>query len=573
MGDISSEAPSGGSFFKSAAAWAAKSWRAVVLAAAGFAAASALNFLNVATSQSVAARDVSEFEVGQIADRSIFSDKEIPGDSLNPKIESGERIIRKGFPITPEEYSKLTRLSESPVYFDARSFANSELYLALLLCVWILLFAFVPLGRKAGMREMVMQVAFFVIVYGAAAFGVKLQPFASPFMVIVIIPSALFVLLDAMLYGPLSAALFSVVAALGVLDAARMEIVPFLFTLLSGVAAANIARRVEKRMDMAVVAAAMAALQSAAAVMLAVMFNEDLGGMARPLFAVAANGFLSGIFALGLVTPLELALNTASIFRLMDLGDLNNPMMRRLMLTASGTYAHSVMVAQLSESACREIGANAMLARIGAYYHDIGKMDQSEYFVENQSGENKHDDMNPLLSVAVIKSHVKKGVEKARQMHLPSEAVDIIAEHHGSSLISYFYNEAKKSDPGANPDDFSYPGPVPSTKESAVVMLADTVEAACRTLDNPTAPRIEKFIQTLFQAKIDQRQLDGCSLTFSDLSKIRSAFASLLAAYYHNRVKYPNQKDPDSSDGEKNGGKGEKSAEKAEGKGGARKNG
>ena len=139
-------------------------------------------------------------------------------------------------------------------------------------------------------------------------------------------------------------------------------------------------------------------------------------------------------------------LNTSSVFRLMELSDLNQPLMRKMLVQASGTYQHSLMVAQLSENACREIGANSLHARVGAYYHDIGKIEQSEYFVENQKGENKHDDLNPSLSRSIIKSHVRKGVEKAHQLHLPQAVIDIIAEHHGNSVIYYFYNEAKNID-------------------------------------------------------------------------------------------------------------------------------
>ena len=226
----------------------------------------------------------------------------------------------------------------------------------------------------------------------------------------------------------------------------------------------------------------------------------------------------------------------------MDLSDLNNPLMRKMLVNASGTYNHSMMVAQLAENACREIGANPLIARVGAYYHDIGKLEQSQYFVENQKGENKHDDINPTLSASVIKSHVKKGVEKAQQLHLPKSIVDIIAEHHGNSVIAYFYNEAKEKDPTLTPEDFSYPGNPPSTRESAVVMLADTVEAACRTLEKPSVTRLEKFITTLINAKVEHKQLDNCDLTFRDVSKIKEAFVQVLAGYYHSRIEYPDQK-------------------------------
>ena len=180
-------------------------------------------------------------------------------------------------------------------------------------------------------------------------------------------------------------------------------------------------------------------------------------------------------------------------------------------------------------------------------------MDQSEYFVENQVNgmENKHNDLNPTLSASVIKSHVRKGVEKARQLHLPQAVIDIIAEHHGNSIITYFYNSAKEKDSSLDEDDFRYPGNPPLTKESAVVMLADTVEAACHTLENPTSPRLEKFITILITQKMDSKQLDNCDLTFRDISRIKAAFVNLLTGYYHNRIKYQNQQDPDEAPAKK----------------------
>ena len=278
-----------------------------------------------------------------------------------------------------------------------------------------------------------------------------------------------------------------------------------------------------------------------------VIFNETFDELPKLMIGLAINGFLSGILTLGFLTPLEILLNTASVFRLMDLSDANTPIFKQMQIQSNGTYNHCMMVAQLAEAGCREIGANALLARVGAYYHDIGKMDQSEYFVENQVNgmENKHNDLNPTLSASVIKSHVRKGVEKARQLHLPQAVIDIISEHHGNSIITYFYNSAKEKDPSLDEDDFRYPGIPPTTKESAVVMLADTVEAACHTLENPTSPRLDKFITILINQKVEAKQLDNCDLTFRDISKIKAAFVNLLTGYYHNRIKYQNQQDPD----------------------------
>ena len=542
-----------------------KYWRLILLIAAGYSAVSAVNFLNIATSQTIASFSLDDFELGQIADRDIIAPRDIGATFDNPlTVQKGERIIRKGFAIEQENYDKLRKLAESPAYFDYRKFFNNELFLLILGVVWFLLFAFLPFGRKIFLSESVLQVVFFLCIYAAAAFGRKTGTFSSPYMLAVIIPSAFCTLLVSILYGQLSSVLFCVLAAFGVYNAADWALIPFLFTILSCFAATNIVRRIERRIDMVVASLLLALVNIVCMIVLIVIDNESFQGMPAALAGAAFNGFISGILALGFLTPLELLLNTASVFRLMDLSDLNNPTMRRLMLTASGTYTHSLMVAQLAESACREIGANSLVARVGAYYHDIGKMDQSEYFVENQTGTNKHDDINPSLSVAVIKSHVKRGVEKAHQMHLPRQIIDIIAEHHGNSVISYFYNAAKEKDPGVSPEEFRYTGTPPTSRESAVVMLADTVEAACRTLENPSASRLDKFIQMLFNAKVEHGQLDNCDLTFRDIAKIKGAFVQLLAGYYHNRIEYPNQKNPDDvqKDGKDNKASDKKSGDK-----------
>ena len=254
----------------------------------------------------------------------------------------------------------------------------------------------------------------------------------------------------------------------------------------------------------------------------------------------------------GFCKPIELALNTASPFRLLDLSDVNNPTMNKMLVTASGTYNHSLMVANLADAACREIGANSLLARVGAYYHDIGKIDNPEFFVENQqTGENIHDKLNPSLSVSVIRSHVKRGVEKAKALHLPEPVIDIIREHHGNQVVAYFYNEAKEKDPNVNPEGYAYTGVPPTSRESAVVMLADTVEAACRTLKKPSVQSLDKFISGLIYSKIEKEQLINCGLTFKDLDLIHDSFVQLLAGHYHSRIEYPGQVNPDENNGEK----------------------
>ena len=519
----------------------------LILFFSGIIIAGVLCFFNIATRETVASFSVSDFEVGQIADRTIIAEKSLAPDLSSPiAVEEGEKIIKKGFPITQDALNKLKKIAESPVYMDYRAFANSLLFLLMLSVLWCLLFSRSRLGHRVEFKEALIEVIFFLVTYAVTAYGRMTSFFLNDFTLPVIIPSAFCVFLIAILFGQLSAFFFSCLLAFGVFNACGYRLVPALFTFVTSVSAAAIVRNISRRIDMVFVSLLLSVLEVVFAFLLKVIFNSEFTDMVTICGGMAFNGFISGILALGFLTPLEMLLNTASVFRLMDLSDLNSPLMRRMLLTASGTYSHSMMVASLAENACRDIGANFLVARVGAYYHDIGKMDQAEYFVENQQGgESKHKDINPSLSVSVIRSHVKKGVERAIQMRFPKQIVDIIAEHHGNSLIAYFYNEAKQKDPSVAPEDFSYTGVPPTTRESAVVMLADTVEAACRTLENPTHSRLDKFIQQLINAKIENHQLDNCSLTFGDITRIRESFLQLLTGYYHSRIEYPDQKDPD----------------------------
>ncbi len=523
-----------------------KNYSFIILLVLGFFVVTIIAYYNIYTSKTVSSYSMEEFEIGQIADRTIYADRSLPADAENPVvIQKGEKIIKKGFPISEESFYKLKKMAESPEYIDYRAFADSLFYLLLLTVFWILLFSPGFLGRKVEFKEVVLHVVCFIFIYIAAVFTSRIQVFSSPFTINILIPVIFCSLIIAVLFDQLSALFMVIIFSLGILNATGFEIVPSLFALASGVTAVRIVKNMERRIDMVIVSLILSLFNIVFFVAMKVIFNESLENIPLYLFGIAFNGFISGILALGFITPLEMILNTASVFRLMDLSDLNNPTMQKMLLTASGTYNHSLMVASLAENACKKIGANALLARIGAYYHDIGKMDQSQYFVENQTGENKHNDINPSLSVSVIRSHVKRGLEKAIQLHLPVQVLNIIKEHHGNSVISYFYNEAKEKDPNVNPEDFSYTGEPPSTKESAVVMLADTVEAACRTLEKPSVPRLEKFITQLINGKKEHGQLDNCDLTFRDLNAIKESFVQILAGYYHSRIEYPDQKDPD----------------------------
>ena len=542
----------------------------IALFICSFLAVGVIVYFRTATAETVANFKLNDFEIGQISDRTIIADKNLAPDLENTvSVEAGEKVIKKGFPISAEAYAKLKKMAESPVYIDYRAFANSILYVVLIAVLWCFLYSSEISGRRTQFKESLTEAIFFLIVFSVIVFGKRSPLFADDYRILIIMPLPFVIFLVTILFGQLSAYFFVCILALGVLLATSFSLIPALFTICSSMSAAIIVRKIVRRVDIVLAAIMISFFNVVFVIMLKVIFNDTFSDC-LPVFAgVALNGFISGILTLGFLTPLEIILNTASVFRLMDLSDVNNqPIMRRMLLVAGGTYSHSMMVSSLAENAAREIGANALLARVGACYHDIGKLDQSEYFTENQgSGGNKHNDINPSLSVSVIRSHVKKGIEKARQLHLPKSLIDIIAEHHGNSVIAYFYNEAKKLDPNVSPEDYSYSGVPPTTKESAIVMLADTVEAACRTLDNPSASRIDKFVAQLIASKIEHHQLDNSPLTFSDLAKIRESFVQLLTAYYHSRVEYPDQKDPDDVDSTSDASLGDKTLEEVKNNG------
>lgn len=255
-----------------------------------------------------------------------------------------------------------------------------------------------------------------------------------------------------------------------------------------------------------------------------------------------ANGLVSSVLAVGLLPFIEAAFGVVSSVRLMELSNPNQPLLRRLLLEAPGTYHHSLMVGNLAEAAAEAVGADPVLCRAGALYHDVGKVRRPYFFVENQFGDsNPHDRLAPSLSTLIIMSHVKDGVDLARQHRVPDAIVEFIRTHHGTDLVRYFYNKAVAQD-GAErvaEHDFRYPGPKPRTKETAIVMLADSVEASVRALKSPTPGRVEGLVHKVIRDRLWDGQLDESMLTLQDLHAIASAFGKVLAGVYHGRVEYP----------------------------------
>jgi hypothetical protein len=265
------------------------------------------------------------------------------------------------------------------------------------------------------------------------------------------------------------------------------------------------------------------------------------------LASAFVGGILTGVVATGILPLVEMSFGYTSDIKLLELGNLDQPLLRELMIQAPGSYHHSVIVSNMVEAAAEGVGSNPLLAKVAAYYHDIGKLNKPLYFVENQvDQENKHEKLAPSMSSLILLSHVKDGVELSTKYKLGKEITDIIRQHHGTNLISYFYEKAKeqaqKKDGKAiqvKEEDFRYPGPKPQTKEAGLIMLADVVEAASRTLVDSTASRIQGMVQKIINKVFSEGQLDECELTLKDLNEIAKSFNKTLSGIFHHRIEYP----------------------------------
>lgn len=258
------------------------------------------------------------------------------------------------------------------------------------------------------------------------------------------------------------------------------------------------------------------------------------------LFVVINSIFI--LFTYPLILLIEKLFKITTDFTLLELGDTNLPLMKKLMNEAPGTFHHSLQVANLAESAASEIGANGLLCRVGAMYHDIGKMDKPAYFIENQNKTNDHDKLKPKMSALVIKNHVSEGVKIAKDHNLPNVLIEFIKTHHGTSLIKYFYGKAQNQKETIPEEDFRYDGPIPYTKEQGILLMADGVEAASRAMKDPNYSKLENLINRLIDDHINDGQLSNCPLTFKHIQTIKNSFLNILVGVYHSRIEYPEDK-------------------------------
>ena len=325
----------------------------------------------------------------------------------------------------------------------------------------------------------------------------------------------------------------------------------FFFHFLSGMFVTWLVKRAQNRQDV------MWGLVPHFLFHLAVWFGTTLLAQNAPtaypgqLVAIAVNSILTLLLLFAVSPILEIAFGYTTRFRLMELMNLEQPLLQELMLNMPGTYHHSLLVANLVEAGAKAVGANSLLCKVAALYHDIGKISHPEYFIENQfGGENKHDRLAPSMSALILVSHVKKGVELAENNNLGQEICSIIREHHGARIMSYFFHKAAEMGEHPQPKDYSYPGPRPRSKEAALVMLADVVEASSRVLSDPTPARIAGHIDKILHDVFVEGQLDEVDLTFRDIHKLSVTFCRILTGLFHQRVAYPDAK----GHSEKNGG-------------------
>lgn len=254
------------------------------------------------------------------------------------------------------------------------------------------------------------------------------------------------------------------------------------------------------------------------------------------------SGFLAAVLTFGLMPVLETTFGILSTMKLIELSNPNHPLLRKILTEAPGTYHHSVMVANLAEAACESVGANGLLARVSAYYHDIGKTKKPHFFIENQMNmENPHDNISPQLSKKIIISHPYDSAAMLRAHHLPKELIDVAEQHHGTTLLKFFFHKAKQTNEKIPEEEFRYPGPKPQTKEAAIIHITDSVEAAVRSLSKPTPEKIEELVKNIINDRLEDGQLDDCDLTFKELKKIATSVCETLNGIFHSRIEYPEQ--------------------------------
>ncbi len=468
------------------------------------------------------------------------------------RFKAGEMLVREGERISAEQLKILKALSQQK---ESRHIATTGIGAALVVAAFIFIIhvlyfrdprhAQLNTNKNLLFMSLVMVMVFAIAKMGVffSAVATTQVPFTiSPESVVYAAPAAAGAMLVCIFLGFDIALPFSLVASVCValLFGNRIEI--FVYFLISSAMGAYWVQHCRERKVFITAGLKLGLLNMLLATAASVYFGDYNGFKLVGDWAMAfSGGIASAVVAVGVAPLWEMAFRYTTDITLLELANLDRPILRRLMLEAPGTYHHSVIVGSLVEAAAAEIGANPLLAKVCGYYHDIGKVRKPLYFIENQTGgKNKHDKLAPSMSSLILIAHIKDGIEIAKKDKLGQVIIDTIRQHHGTSLISYFYIKAQqlKGVEAVKEDDYRYPGPRPQTKEAGLVMLADVVEAASRTLENPTPARIQGLVQHLVNKIFSDGQLDHCELTLKDLHSIAKSFIKILTGIHHHRIEY-----------------------------------
>lgn len=456
--------------------------------------------------------------------------------SIEPvRVLKGQTIIRKGDVVSPDHVRILETLGlhrSGSFYPQAGGAALATALLVLFMVVYLRAFHADMLGKE----NLLALLGFIVLLLAFTARVLSTLPWPGAGY---LIPVAFGTMLAAILLGSRLAVMVALVLAVFVGLVTGQELKYVLVAFAGGLAGVFGVSQVSQRGDL-MRAGFLVGGVTALTIAAVGLFTGDYA-LVRGAWLGLANGIISSILAIGSLAYLETLFGITSAVKLLELSNPNQPLLRRLLLEAPGTYHHAIMVGNLAEAAAEVVHADPLLARVGAYYHDIGKIRRPYFFSENQFAENPHDKIAPGLSTLIITNHVKDGVELAREHRLPDCVVDFIRQHHGTDLVRYFFRRAVENsrEAGLSERDFRYQGPKPQTKETAIVMLADSVEAAVRALQKPTPGRIEGFIRKLLKDRLSDGQLDESDLTLKDLDRIAEAFVRVLSGMFHTRVEYP----------------------------------
>ena len=464
-------------------------------------------------------------------------------DAVEPVVyKQGQNIVLARERVTANQLEMLRSLGMlDNDTFDLNIYIGA--FLLVMLSMMVLLIALILLDPEllASPKKLVLVMLVLCLTMGACVLAKEINPYLTPALLGVMMLTGL-IGARAGVAGCLTLTVLVSALLAGGDTSYTSEIVNLLFiSFISGFLVVIVLRRKPYRQQVLLCGLLTGLSNMVIILTIGFMTNNSMGVVVSNALWSALSAVVASVLCIALDALMEAVFRLATPAKLLELSNPNQPILRRLMIEASGTYHHSIIVANLAEAAAETVGANPLLCRAGAYYHDIGKLKRPMYFKENQLGENPHEHTNPYISAAIVTAHTRDGVMLAQQYHLPQEIQDIIIEHHGDTPVMYFYHKALKQAEGQAVDiaDFRYDGRRPQSKESAIIMLADTVEAAVRSMPDPTPKAIEEFIAKLVRGKIDDGQLNDAPLTLQDISKICRAFTTVLQGVFHERIEYP----------------------------------